>query len=232
LGGTSVIELADARHDATAMRYRRFADTDPEMPVEIFPPSPEAARISRSLIQSAFALMEKGDPPLASEIRALLREIILAAGSKAPDALTFDGISSFMFWGAIIINADRSRGELEMVQMLAHESAHNLLFGLSADEPLLDNSAEERYPSPLRADPRPLEGIYHATFVTARMHRAVRRLVESHVLSPRLEEEARRQLEIHSRGFAQGMEVIEQHARLTAPGEAIIQGARVYMARG
>src|SRR5204863_186223 len=82
----------------------------------------------------AFALLDAGDPELAGEIRALLREIILAAGSKDPKALTFDGASSFMLWGAIIINADRSDGPIGMVQMLAHESAHNLLFGFSADE--------------------------------------------------------------------------------------------------
>jgi hypothetical protein len=50
-----------------------------------------------------------------------------------------------------------------MVQMLAHESSHNLLFGFSADESLVENSPEELFPSPLRMDPRPMDGICHAT---------------------------------------------------------------------
>ncbi len=129
--------------------------------------------------------MESGDPALAAEIRTLLREIVLAAGSEDPKAMTFDGASAFMLWGAIIINANRRDGAVGMVQMLAHESAHNLLFGFSADGPLVENSAEELYSSPLRVDPRPMDGIYHATFVTARMHRAIKQLLDSGVLDSR-----------------------------------------------
>ena len=54
----------------------------------------------------------RADPNLAAEIRAMLRDVILAAGTKEPSALTFDGASSFMLWGAIIINANRSDGTL------------------------------------------------------------------------------------------------------------------------
>ncbi len=52
---------------------------------------------------------------------------------------------------------------------LLHETAHQLLFGLSLDQPVVENDVEERYASPLRPDPRPMDGIFHATFVCARM---------------------------------------------------------------
>jgi HEXXH motif-containing protein len=228
-GGPKIFELADPRRDSTARRYVRFMDTDPQMPFEIFPPSREAAESCRNQIKGAFALMEAGDPDLASEIRALLREIVLAAGTVGTSAYTFDGASSFMLWGAIIINANSSFGELGMAQMLAHESAHNLLFGLCTDEPLLNNSPDERYASPLRPDPRPLEGIYHATFVSARMYRAVKTLLESGTLSHELEKKARQDLETDARCFSQGMEVVKRHGKLTEIGQAIIQGASDYM---
>lgn len=229
-GGPVIAELADSQQDARARRYARFIDTDPSIKFEIFPPSRQAAANCRAQIHDAFALMEAGDPELAAEIRALLREIILAAGTEEPKALTFDGASAFMLWGAIIINANRRDGELAMVQMLAHESAHNLLFGLSADEPLVENSPEELYTSPLRMDPRPMDGIYHATFVTARMHRAVKRLLESGILSPSLEEKARGELESNARLFHQGINTVRQHGRLTPLGETVMQGASDYMA--
>ena len=64
----------------------------------------------------------------------------------------------------------RVRSDLDMVQALAHESAHLLLFGMCADGPLLENANDDhRYSSPLRTDSRPMDGIVHATFVTARM---------------------------------------------------------------
>ncbi|HVV01224.1 MAG TPA: HEXXH motif-containing putative peptide modification protein, partial [Verrucomicrobiae bacterium] len=149
-GGIQIRELGDLREDATSARYARFINTDDSFQFEIFPPPREAARKYRELIGDAFDLMNAADPALAAEIRALLREIVLGAGTLEPKAMTFDGASAFMLWGAVIINANQRADELTMVQMLAHESAHNLLFGIGCDEPLVENSPEELFPSPLR----------------------------------------------------------------------------------
>jgi len=229
-GGPVVTALTDPGQDAMAGRFVRFIDTDPTIEFEVFAPTRDAADKCRGLISAAFALMDAGDPEQAAEIRALLREIVMAAGTEDPKALTFDGASSFMLWGGIIINANRREGELAMAQMLTHESTHNLLFGLSADGPLVENSDEELYSSPLRKDPRPMDGIYHATFVTARMHRVVQRLLESGVLSASLQEKARKELADNRRLFEQGIKVVREHGKLTPPGEAIIRGAENYMA--
>lgn len=227
--GMVVRELADPQQDAVSQRYARFIDTDASLKLDIFPPSRLAADRCREQIRGALALMDAGSPELAAEIRALLREIILGAGSDDPKAIIFDGASAFMLWGAIIINANRSDGELEMVQMLAHESAHNLLFGLGADEPLVDNSPEELFKSPLRQDPRPMDGIYHATYVTARMHLAVHRLLESGTLPAALHAKALKDLETNVRFFNQGIETVRQYARLSNLGTVVMQGASEYM---
>lgn len=223
-------ELADPTTDFKAELYVRAIDTDPGMKFQVFPPPPPAATVCREQIHQALRLMQEGDPELAAEIPALLREIILAAGSEDPKAFTFDGGSSFMLWGAILINANRRDGELAMAQMLAHESAHNLLFGFSANGPLVENTADELYPSPLRADPRPMDGIYHATFVTARMYRVLQTLLDSGILSREQEEKARKDLAEDARLFQLGIATVQKHARLTEVGEAVIQGATDYMA--
>ena len=229
-GGPIISELANPNQDAIASRYARFLNNDPTIEFEIFPPSHRAAEYCRKQIKDAFALMDAGDPELAAEIRALLREIVLAAGTEDPKKFTFDGASALMLWGAIIINANRSDGELAMVQMLAHESTHNLIFGLSVDEPLVENSPEELFPSPLRVDQRPMEGIYHATFVTARMHRSIYHLVQSGVLSVEQNEKARKELETNSRLFDKGIETVLNHGKLTPLGRSLMQGAQAYMA--
>jgi HEXXH motif-containing protein len=228
-GKTVIAELGDPRHDATARRYARFLDEDPTMAFAISAPSLAAARNCRGQIQEAFALMEAGDPPLAAEIHALLREIILGAGSEDPNSPVFEGASSFLLWGAIIINANRLHDAVAMLETLAHESAHNLLFGISADEPLVENSPDELYPSPLRSDRRPMDGIYHATFVTARMHRAVARLMESQLLSGSARETAARKLEENAALFERGIETVEQYGRLTSLGREVMAGATDYM---
>jgi HEXXH motif-containing protein len=223
-------DLTDPTKDFRAELYVRAIDTDPGMKFQVFPPPPQLATACREQINQALQLMEQGDPDLAAEIPALLREIILATGSDDPKAFTFDGGSSFMLWGAILINANRRDGELAMAQMLAHESAHNLLFGFSANGPLVENTGDELYPSPLRADPRPMDGIYHATFVTAQMYRVMQTLLDSGILSKEQEEKARKDLAEDARLFQLGIATVQKHARLTEVGEAVIQGAADYMA--
>ena len=75
-----------------------------------------------------------------------------------------------------------------------------------------------------------MDGIYHATFVTARMHRVVQRLLDSGVLPAALQEKARTELADNRRLFDQGIEVVRGHGKLTPSGESVIRGAEVYMA--
>jgi HEXXH motif-containing protein len=228
-GGLRVLPLANPHCDTTAERYQRLVDTDPAARVQIHPPPPGLARASELLIAQAFALLERGNPELAGEIRGLLREIVLAAGTDTPGALVFDGASSFMLWGGIVINVRSHATVLDMVQVLAHESGHNLLFGLCADGPLVENDGTARYDSPLRRDPRPMDGIVHATYVCARVHQALARLLAAGVLDAGEAGIARDALAEHARCFAGGMRTVERHARLTATGVAILAGAARYM---
>ncbi|HEX4266225.1 MAG TPA: HEXXH motif-containing putative peptide modification protein [Verrucomicrobiae bacterium] len=229
-GDLEISALADPKDNSVAQRYARFLNTDSSITFEIYPPSKEAFLSCQRQIHDALALLDSGDPELAGEIRALLREIVLASGTKDPTAYTFDGASSFMLWGAIIINADRNDGAIGMVQMLAHESAHNLLFGFSADEALVENSPDELFSSPLRKDPRPMDGIYHATFVTARMYRVVHQLIESGVLDAASKAKAQKDMAENTQLFKQGIETVQRFGKLSALGENVMRGAIDYMA--
>jgi HEXXH motif-containing protein len=228
--GLQIRELGTGMSAEDAARYVRQVATDPEISFNLVPPPDAAAQSAREKIQKAMELLDAADPALAGEIRELIREIVLCAGDdRDAAAFSFDGASSPMLWGTIVINATRPGDEVGMAQMLAHESAHNLLFGLCPDEPLLTNDREARYPSPLRDDLRPLEGIYHATFVTARMHRATRRLAESGLLSAEQTTLAEKAAAWNEKSFAAGMATLDQHAELTGPGKAILESARAYM---
>ena len=229
--GLRVIELADPDDDVQADRYRRLVDTDVDMPFAIHPPPASDAANVRGLIDSAFALLDAGNLDLADEICAMLQEIVLAVGPDDPQAAQFDGVSSFMLWGAIVLNVRAFKTALDMVQVLAHESGHNLLFGLCAHGPLQDNDESERYSSPLRLDPRPMDGIVHATYVSARMHQAVQRLADAGVLDAAQQDEARAANAENVQRFVMGMETIDRHARLTELGRTVLDGAVQYMAR-
>lgn len=224
-----ILDLGDPLTDPSANRYRRLVDTDATLPFTISPPADGAARM-RWLIAEAFALLDAGNPALAAEIRTLLNEIVLALGSDDPHAAQFDGVSSFLLWGATVFDVRSYTTPLEMVQALAHESGHNLLFGLCADGPLHENDNDERFTSPLRRDPRPMDGIIHAAYVSARQHQSVQRLLDARVLDDAQQRQARAANVANAKHFAMGIDTVDRHAKLTPLGQSAMDNARRYMA--
>lgn len=224
--GTRVASIEE-RNGTETDRYRRLLIPQPEMAAQ---PEPELLGHTLMRTEAAFELLDRGFPQMAAEIRALLREIVIAAGPEDPKAPTFDGASSYMLWGAILLNARGQTNVLDTAQALAHESGHNLLFGFCASESLVENPDEELFASPLRADPRPMDGVFHATYVVARMHQTLTRLLQSGALTAEQTDLALKDLEAHRRNFAAGDQVVREGARLTPLGSEVIESARAYMA--
>ena len=211
-----------------AARYKRWADADPENPLHLNALTQEEFGRISTMAREAFALLDAGAPEVSDEIRSLLEEVVFAKGD-ADEKFTFHGISSFCLWGAIVMNAEGHKTELEVLQTLAHESSHMHLFGVALDSPLVFNDDDERYKSPLRFDPRPMDGIYHAVYVSARMHYALTRLLSSAVLSPTQIEEAQAACLIHVKSFREGLATIEAEGKLSELGHQLMSEAKSYM---
>lgn len=194
-------------------------------------PAPEA--VAKTFVQryrEGFGLLQQGVPELAAEVAGLVRDVVGLAGGPE-DTGEFHGGSHFQLWGALFLNAQLHATRIAMAEVIAHESAHSLLFGFCTREPLVRNDDIELYPSPLRADPRPMDGIYHATFVSARMHWTMARLLASCLLTAQEEQEARDAMLEDARNFQAGYRVVEEHGRLTDHGERLMAGARHSMER-
>jgi HEXXH motif-containing protein len=205
-------------------RYRRQVDTDPNSVMRIDPPPPAMNEHCSRRVGEALSLLQLGYPELHAELHAILREVVVAVSPEIDPTLEFDGASSFLLWGSIALNARGHETRLDTLEALVHESAHCLLFGLSSAERLLENDNQPRYSSPLRIDPRPLDGIFHATFVTARMHHAVTTLLRRGVLRDQEAAQAERSLTQHAAAFSDGTATLRQHAMLTSLGRTVFDG--------
>ena len=207
-------------------RYRRLL-----LPEEIaaFKPKAEDFAAASERIVKAMDLLDRGCPELAAEIRELLFEVVIASGPTEKGAMTFDGSSSYMLWGAIMLNAIGQSSVLDTAQALAHESGHNLLFGHCVNGSLVENNDAEEFAHPLRQDPRPMDGVFHAAYVIARMHQTVERLLESGVLDADQTEAARNELVLHRRNFEEADSVIRSGGRLTSLGAQAIEAARAHL---
>lgn len=223
-----VLSFSDPVHLPYQHLYLRAMNTDPHINFYMGAPTDAITEKFSKSIKSGYELMRTAIPELADEFKTLVSDIVMVVGDdKAKEQ--FDGGSSYFLWGTLFLNASSERNDVLMLEALAHESAHMLLFACARDEALVKNPDDELYASPLRLDLRPMDGIYHATFVSARMHWAMQRLVDSGMLTQADLQVAIRARDEDYKNFWQGYETIQKHAKLTNTGSAIMDAALDYM---
>jgi HEXXH motif-containing protein len=210
-----------------ADRYRRLVSDD--ILVSIDQASPAARARATAVLDAAIDLLRGGAPGVFDEVRGLIREIVLVDGQCHSDRLVVGGAVTFSLWGSQIMVADQVNDRLTAALQLAHEASHAHLFGLALGGRLVENDDDIRYPSPLRPDPRPMEGVAHATYVLAREVYTLRSLVASGRLTDAEDRVARDQIEAKRRGFGQGLATLMGDAIFTAAGRAAFDRARLYM---
>ena len=213
--------------ESTARRYLAYVNVDPTTKVDFKALTSSQFNRACRLADEAFGVLERAAPEIAAEIRALLTEIVFV--SSGPKSIGFGGATSFFCWGALFLGAETHDNLISMIDGLIHESAHAHLFSLSLGESFVHNPDDERHASPLRRDPRPLDGIFHAAYVCARMHYAHSHAVEARVLSKGEQKEARKALVASRTAFQDGFRTLNEHASLTPLGDRVIDGARSYM---
>lgn len=112
---------------------------------------------------------------------------------------------------------------LTMVEALIHEHQHNKLNALLDLDPILENDPDERYPSPVRPDPRPLFGVLlavHAFLPVEALYRArigagARHLEARHAAIVRKNRDGAAVLAAHARPTRIGRALLDEIARLS-----------------
>lgn len=177
------------------------------------------------LLRAGRELLAEGLPALHGELTAIVSDVLLA---QAPPGARyeFDGASHYQFWGLLLLNPRHHRDRLAVAEVLAHESGHSVLFGMCREQALIENADDELYPSPLREDPRPMDGIVHATYVSARMAWAMEGLASSGCLNDAEHKAALLAAADDRRRFQAGFATVCEHARLTPLGREVMEDAR------
>jgi HEXXH motif-containing protein len=229
--GVRSITLADRDLGRGMMvRFLHHLDDDPTTPLNAGPISGEELRLASDCLTSTWKLLDVAAPELSREIRALVRDVVFVSSESGAGGLVFHGASTFYLWGGLFLNARMHPDRVSMAEGLAHEAAHSLLLGYSFGAPLVDNDDSERFSSPLREDKRPMDGIVHATYVLARMHYCIERLIASRALDAAERERLEAAKQRRRSDYLQGLEIVSSHARFTPIGRALFEGAQTYMA--
>ena len=95
------------------------------------------------------------------------------------DGVPFVGGSDVACFGASFFSLAPEWSDLCYADHIVHEAAHQRFHAEFEVEPALVNPADVNWSSPIRSDPRPLEGSFHATFVFVRLAQFFERVVDS-----------------------------------------------------
>ncbi|MFE5327295.1 HEXXH motif-containing putative peptide modification protein [Embleya sp. NPDC056575] len=190
-------------------RTRKISRLDPALAVvsgeEVEPARTLAARYGAGL-----SLIEQVLPEQAAEIKALTEYVVALRGRH------FVGGSDIVLFGASYLRLEADWTPLCFADHLTHEATHQLLHAKQELHPLLLNRDEAGLASPIRSDPRPLYGTYHATFVFLRLACLMAAVLRSS--ATQWHEEARIRFHRHLLGLLQGLTIISDHGRHTPEG--------------
>ena len=161
--------------------------------------------------QKSLELISKNDPYLAKEFHCYTTRL------KIFNGIALVGSTSTDIMGAIYLRnpVKMTRPDLYLVEHLTHEVSHLHLHQLMIYDKMILNSDHERYPAPIRSDPRPMFGIFHATFVLSRMVRIFRKIADADI-------DAKNTLPKLEKQFWNGLRVIQENAKLTFRGRLIL----------
>lgn len=213
-------------------QMRRWWDIEPANRMAMTRATDDEFARTRSQIAVAMDLLREAAPELHQETEIIVRDIVLSR-PDGTNLINYSGASSFALWGGLTINAETQREWMQLYRQIVHEAGHNLLFGIARDQPLVMDDPSERRPSPIRADPRPMDGIFHAAFVSAREAYAFEALLSRHDETGCLSSEdaviLNDLLELSVLAFWSAVETLREEAQLTALGEAVLADCEAYM---
>ncbi|MEV6061789.1 HEXXH motif-containing putative peptide modification protein [Nocardia asteroides] len=171
-------------------------------------------------VEESLPVLRQVDPGMFAEFDRLV------AGIRLFDGIAARGITSVRCWGMILLRVPNSGLETEestlyFLDHITHETSHTVLHSIMTFDPLITNGHGARFTAPIRPDPRPLYGIFHAMFVLSRIAK---------VLDGYARVEGRASVEQWRDGsiarFYKGYQTIRRHAELTEAGEAVLRSCK------
>ncbi|MEI8320722.1 MAG: HEXXH motif-containing putative peptide modification protein [Alphaproteobacteria bacterium] len=168
-------------------------------------------QITKKGLEKAFQVLKDVDPELHGEIFSLASEALIF------DSKVMRTGSSFDLYGSIYYSQLRPHNDwLKFLEDTVHEAAHLYLFSFVGDDALVLNKFEKLYNIHFRDDKRALVGVYHGTFVLARILYFFDKLIKSgHPSIKGREDNLRELLAGWKQSFSDGLQVIERDGVLT-----------------
>ncbi|NKY55936.1 aKG-HExxH-type peptide beta-hydroxylase [Nocardia flavorosea] len=191
---------------------------------EMLPLPPDRFDEYADTVNQALDLIRISDLDMYGEIHELVAEIRLFEGGA------LRAVSSPRSFGLMHLSPPISPTEIAdpttcFVERIVHEASHIALNAAMIVDPLVLNDPADRFTSPLRPDPRPMSGIYHAAFVLSRVVHVLDRM-HAHYDPPTLTAT----FDLMNAKFAETHQVVLDHAQLSAVGREVLDSCAALVA--
>lgn len=188
----------------------------------------------REVLRAATALLSAAWPQMLAEISTVVRQVALL------DGWGIDGFTDFTTHGAIFVNSRRLRPaddgpppEVRLAEALVHEATHSRCNAAALATPFLTadgHGDRSLLATPLRADPRPLAGLFQQVVVLARSVVAYDQILAGPMPSDEAVR-ARREL-LAAQGRRGAQTALAHRAGLSEEGRCLIEEAEELLKEG
>ncbi len=192
------------------------------------PPEPEWIQ-AKGHFERGLELVRVAAPNFHSEIEAFWSRIYVGVANPDSGRAKFGGVTSLVLWGGTFANAAHYDSEIKAAEFLVHEVTHTLLFAAACDEPLVLNPPDDLFPSPLRKDLRPMDGIFHATLVCARVAEFYSVLRGSDAVPQVADETLVRFQQANAEKFRRGWATIWEFGQISPLGQDLLEQAKAFV---
>ncbi|MDO6704947.1 HEXXH motif-containing putative peptide modification protein [Photobacterium sp. 1_MG-2023] len=188
----------------------------------LFIKSPNLLEYENTVAACEFTLnkIQENTPDLYQEMSEIIDKIIVVESNGVNAGSYLNALGTF------IVRTFDSESEhwTRMLEHIVHESAHNLLYHLWYQAPLITDD-DGLYYTPFRLDRRPLSGVYHAMYVLSRTIFAFNQLLQNDVIRVTDIKSHYNEANNHTsfqNKFFQTVEVIESSRKMTAFGNKLL----------
>lgn len=179
------------------------------------------------ILSQAMALLKTKAYSFYVEVINYVSDILLFEGKGISGGTSSKFMNSIFIRIPIQLDVDKTyKNKITLVHLtelvyyleqLIHETAHLHLDQLMEFDPIVNNNEKERFNSPLREDLRPMRGVFHATFVLARL----KRFFSIITLSGSDEDFKNKRLITINDSLSSGIDTIKKYGQLTVSGKKL-----------
>lgn len=228
----SVKSLQMIRFDAESMGelrfdlYKSIFTEDDTYQISFSSPANESYNGVYQKLNAGIQILKENSPFIYVEFDNLVGEIILFENDTTNIVSSGTSLKSY---GTIFIASNLSDSITFYIEALVHESAHLYLFGLAIEDAIVLNPDSERYSAPLRKDKRTMSGIFHASFVIARILYAFNDILKNNKIDRDIRSSINDRIAFLLPKFYSSFETITRYARLTDLGQSLINNAENFV---